>query len=409
MLNVSVGYRFLAVLSLVAVAAAQETRSAIQGRVSDPQNSPVADAIVRVTNVDTNVSISSATNGTGYYEANLLVAGNYQVSVEAHGFKKSILSGIVLAVGTRTEINIKVELGAVSESISVNAEAPLIDASGTVSTGRVMDTRQVEELPTFNNSALMLIKLVPGMQSGIDRSYNGTNGLGGTSTAHTIGNIGGNEWSLDGAPDMGSGTSASFLPISLAIQEFQVETTQFDASVGHTSGAVISVMDQGGRQRAAWSGALPVLEPALERGSFHHQAAVLPQTSTRRGGGNHALAQQLRASPMQPSGHNNTYTVPLGGPVVIPKVYNGRNKLFFFVSYDGFNDRKFTRGSVNHHGSHDGGAARRFQRSAESERSQIPVVRPALGAPGPQPAGPLCARPDSRQYIPTKPDYQPRL
>ncbi len=57
MLNASVGYRFLAVLSLVAVAAAQETRSAIQGRVSDPQNSPVADAIVRVTNVDTNVSI----------------------------------------------------------------------------------------------------------------------------------------------------------------------------------------------------------------------------------------------------------------------------------------------------------------------------------------------------------------
>jgi Carboxypeptidase regulatory-like domain len=340
--------RFFAVVIFLSCAAAQETRSAIQGRVSDPQNSPVANAIVRVTNVDTNVASPSTTNGTGYYEANLLVAGNYQVSVEAHGFKKSILSGIVLAVGTRTEINVQVELGAVSESISVNAEAPLIDASGTVSTGRVMDTRQVEELPTFNNSALMLIKLIPGMQSGIDRSYNGTNGLGGTSTAHTIGNIGGNEWSLDGAPNMGSGTSASYLPISLAIQEFHVETTQFDASVGHTAGAVISVMTKAGGNAFHGAALYQFWNQRWNGAPFTTKQQYYRNINAAEAAGNHALAQQLRASPMQPSGHNNTYTGTLGGPVIIPKVYNGRNKLFFFVSYDGFNDRKFTRGSVNH-------------------------------------------------------------
>src|SRR2546428_5967969 len=87
---------------------------------------------------------------------------------------------------------------------------------------------------------------MPGMQSGIDRSYNGTNGLGGTSSAHTMGNIGGNDWSIDGAPDMGSGYSASYLPVSLAINEFKVATSQFDASVGHTSGSVISIMTKAG-------------------------------------------------------------------------------------------------------------------------------------------------------------------
>src|SRR2546421_716584 len=107
MQNGYLGIRFLAVLCIAAIANAQETRSAIQGRVTDPQNSPVAEAVVRVTNIDTNVSNPATTNGTGYFEANLLVAGNYQVSVEAPGFKKSILSGIVLTVGTRTEINIR--------------------------------------------------------------------------------------------------------------------------------------------------------------------------------------------------------------------------------------------------------------------------------------------------------------
>ena len=336
------------VVSFVFCAAAQDTRSAIQGRVLDPQNSPVARAIVIVTNTDTNVSNSLTTNETGYYEANLLVAGNYQVSLEAPGFKRSIRSGIVLRIGTRTEIDIQLEIGAVSESISVNAATPLIDASGTVSAGRVMDTREVEELPTLNNSALMLVKLIPGMQSGIDRSYNGTNGLGGTSSAHTIGNVGGNEWSLDGAPNMGSGTSASFLPISLAIQEFQVETTQFDASVGHTAGAVISVMTKAGGNAFHGAALYQFWNQRWNGAPFTTKQQYYRNINAAEAAGDHALAQQLRASPMQPSGHNNTYAGTLGGPVIIPKVYNGRNKLFFFVSYDGFNDRKFTRGSVNH-------------------------------------------------------------
>lgn len=349
MANVSRRIRFLPVLCLVAVAAAQETRSSIQGLVLDPQHSAVTGATVVVTNTDTNVSNSLTTNETGYYEANFLVAGNYQVSTESPGFKKSIRSGIVLPVGRRAEINIQLELGEVAESVSVEARTLLVDtSSATISGGRVVDTRSVEELPTFNNSSMMLIKLMPGMQSGIDRSYNGTNGLGGTSSAHTMGNIGGNDWSIDGAPNMGSGYSASYLPVSLAINEFKVATSQFDASVGHTSGSIISIMTKAGTNQfhgnllyqfwnQRWNGA-----PFTTKQQYYRNIAAAEAA------GNSALAAKLRASPMQPSGHNQTYSATLGGPLILPKVYNGRNKLFFFFAFDGFNDRKFTRGSVNH-------------------------------------------------------------
>ena len=95
------GIRLVAALSLATLASAQETRSAIQGRVYDQQNSAVANATVIVTNTDTNVSSSLTTNETGYYEANFLVAGNYRLTMEAPGFKKAIRSGLVLPAATR--------------------------------------------------------------------------------------------------------------------------------------------------------------------------------------------------------------------------------------------------------------------------------------------------------------------
>src|SRR5438876_8301911 len=150
----------LAPLLLAAAASAQETRSVILGRVVDSQNSAIAGGTVVVTNTDTNTVMTLTTNDTGYYEANFLLPGNYRVSAEMAGFKKSIRSGIVLSLNSRAEIDMRLEVGEAAESISVTAEAPLLDASSN-STGRVMDNRSVIDLPTFNNSPLMLIKLTP--------------------------------------------------------------------------------------------------------------------------------------------------------------------------------------------------------------------------------------------------------
>ena len=329
-------------------AIAQETRSAIFGRISDPQGSVIPDAAVEVTNIGTNTAITLRTNETGYFEANLLIAGSYRMTVEKPGFRRLVRSGIVLPMGTRVELNLNLEVGEVSQTVEVTAEAQLVDTSASTAAGRVMQTREVLDLPTFNNSPLMLIKLAPGIQSSNNRRYNGVNALGGTGEAHNVGNVGGNDWSIDGAPNMGTGYQAASLPYSTTIAEYKVATQDFDAAVGHSSGAAISVMTKSGTNafhgdvteqywNSRWNGALFVVRQSYWRNIANAEAA-----------GNQALAESLREQPINPAGHSNTYAASIGGPVVLPKLFNGRDKLFFFFSFDGFKDRKITEDNFNH-------------------------------------------------------------
>src|SRR5713226_8462528 len=109
------------VAALVSAVCAQETRSTIFGRVTDPQNAAVAGAAVVVTNADTNTSMSLTTNETGYYEANLLISGNYRMTAEKPGFRKLIRSGIALPISARIEITFTLSLGEVTDSVSVTA------------------------------------------------------------------------------------------------------------------------------------------------------------------------------------------------------------------------------------------------------------------------------------------------
>ena len=159
-----------AVLALVVLLAGvvslqgQETRGMIFGRVYDPQGGAVVGAEVLITNVDTNIVQRTTTNQTGYYEIPYLLPGNYQVTAELAGFKRFIRSGIVLSVSSRAEVDVKLELGAVAESISVTADAPLLETS-SASSGRVVDNRLVMDLPVFGNSAILIAKLTPGIQT----------------------------------------------------------------------------------------------------------------------------------------------------------------------------------------------------------------------------------------------------
>ncbi|MEO7142473.1 MAG: TonB-dependent receptor [Bryobacteraceae bacterium] len=336
----------LAAILAASVVTAQETRSTIFGRVVDPQNAGVVTATVVVTNTGTNTTMTLKTNDTGYYEADLLLPGNYQVSAEAAGFKKSLHSGIALPLSTRVEINMQLQLGQAAETVMVTAEAPLLDPTASVSAGRVMDSRDVVDLPIFNNSPLMMIKLVPGVQSSNNRRYNGVNALGGTSDAHAVGGFA-NDWSIDGVPDMGN-NAVAYMPYSTTIQEYKVETENFDASVGHTAGASIETMTKAGTN--AFHGDLTeqYWNQRWNGTPFFVKQAYFRSIAQAAASGNNALAQQLRNSPQQPSGHDNDYGADIGGPVILPKLINGKNKLFFFFSFDGFDDRK-TTGSANNH------------------------------------------------------------
>lgn len=326
---------------------AQETRGVIFGRVLDTQSAAVAGATVLVTNTATNAVATLTSNDTGYYEANFLIAGNYRVTTQMSGFKTAVHSGIDLPLSTRAEIDMVLEIGAAAETVSITGEAPLVDPS-SLSSGRIFENRSVMDLPTFNNSPLMLIKLAPGIEASPNRRYNGVNALGGTGEAHNVGNVGGNDWSIDGVPNVGNGYAAAYLPYSTTIQEYKVETQNFDANLGHSSGAIISIMTKAGTNlfhgdlteqhwQQRWNGTRFFVKQQFYRSIAQAHAA-----------GNDALADRIANGPIQPSGHSNNYAGAVGGPIIIPKVYNGKDKLFFFFSFDGFQDRKTTESTFNH-------------------------------------------------------------
>jgi hypothetical protein len=144
-------------------AAAQDTRGIISGAVTDPQGASVAAASVTVTNTGTGTVTKLATNENGYYEAPLLLPGTYSITVEATGFKKAVQSRVTLALGEQLKINVQLEVGGVTESVTISAEAPMLDTS-TVRTGRSITNREVMDLPVIGNNIMALARMSPGVQ-----------------------------------------------------------------------------------------------------------------------------------------------------------------------------------------------------------------------------------------------------
>ncbi len=318
---------------------AQETRSMIFGRVLDPSAAPVVGARVTITNTQTNLAVNLVTNETGYYEAPLLLPGVYHVAVQAAGFKSSLRGGITLPISTRVQIDCTLEIGNLSESVSVTAEAPLLETNA-VSTGMVIDQRSLQDLPTLNNNPTLLARLVPGIQT--------TGGASGyTNPAFTLigssfsvaGNVGGNDFAVDGIPNHGNIRRMSYQPHTDAVLEFKVETSNFDAAVGHSSGATFSVMTKAGSNQFHGSASAQHWRNEWNGANFfakkNHYARIAAAEAT----GDPALAESLRRRNINPDGHSNNYAATLGGPVVIPGLYQGRDRMFFFVSYSGLKDR----------------------------------------------------------------------
>jgi len=134
----------------------------ISGTVTDPQSAAVVSATVVVTSTDRNTSIRLTTNASGYYEAPLLLPGKYQVTVEAAGFKKIVRSGLTLVMSEQLQINLQLEIGALSEAVTVTAESPILETS-TVTTGKVVTQRELMDLPVMTNDIVTLARIVPGV------------------------------------------------------------------------------------------------------------------------------------------------------------------------------------------------------------------------------------------------------
>ncbi len=318
----------------------QETRGQIAGRVLDASSAVVAGATVTVTNKDTNTSLQLTTNDTGYFEANLLMPGSYDVAVEATGFKRSLRSGLELSVGARLDVVVRLEIGAVTDAISVTAESPMLDTS-SVSSGRTLSNRTLMELPFVANNVINLAKTTVGLQtSGVNPASAILGSVSGASDYHLPGKEGGNEWSIDGAPNNGAGRYVAYLPYTDSVQEFRVETSSFDASQGHSLGTSVVMMTKSGTNALHGTLTEQHFQQRWQGSGFFVKQNYYKKIAEAEAAGNKTQADYLRSQDKQPSGRSHNFAATVSGPVVLPRIYNGKDKLFFFLSYAGLKENK---------------------------------------------------------------------
>jgi hypothetical protein len=300
----------VALLATVLGAAAQDFRGGITGRITDASGGRLPGVTVTATNVATNVASSTTTNGEGDYAILFLNPGTYSLTAELSGFKKVLRSNLEVTVGDRLGVDLALEVGALSETISVTAESPVL-ATTTGSQGQTIGEKTIAMMPLSDGNPFTLARLAPGLAYTGDLKFSRPFDNAGTSGITVGGAQGGNEFTLDGSPNMANGRRVAFVPPAGAVQEFKVETASFDAASGHTAGATVNVTLKSGTNTFAGSGYTYYRSDALAQKDFFVKKnnAPKPELSYNRPG----------------------FTI--GGPVVLPG-YDGHNKTFFFSAVE---------------------------------------------------------------------------
>ena len=298
-------------------ARAQESRGTITGRVVDPSGAVVAGAEIRVSNKETGAISTARTNEGGNYTVPYLMPGAYDLSAEFAGFKKTERLDLQVRVNDVLNVELKLEVGNATETVEVKGGTPLLEAS-TVSLGQVVEERQIQDLPIQAGNANELVLLTPGVVNSTNLRQRKSSFNSASSQFTTNGNaLYSNEYTIDGVPDTffnggGSPLIAFQLPEN-SVAEFKVQTSSFDSAVGHTPGAVLNTVTKNGTNQLHGELHEWIINSALDASTFFQNAS----------GGS------------KPEYQDNRYGASLGGPVWIPKVYNGKNKTFFFMGWEG--------------------------------------------------------------------------
>ncbi len=295
---------------------AQEFRSTIAGSVTDQQGALIPNAEVIATQIDTQAHFRSVSAADGEFTLPFVPPGLYRVDVTAQGFKKFSRSGIQVSANERVPLNVQLELGAASETVEVAADASIIETA-SASTGQVITSRQIENIPLNGRTPLTLAQLSMGVIPNSDPRFNRPFDNGGPSGF----SIGGapaqtNEILLDGAPDVTSNDRVSYNPPVDVVQQVKVEIFQADAAAGHTGGGTVNQITKSGTNQ------------------IHGTLYEFNQTSALESR-NFFLS---RSGQKLPVGRFNQYGGTVSGPIVFPKLFDGRNKLFFFFAYEGIKD-----------------------------------------------------------------------
>lgn len=308
----------LAVLTLAAaIASAQSGTGEINGTVTDSTGAAVAGATVTIANPATGFSRVIRTNEGGVYSAPALQPGAYTIKVEREGFQSQSRAGVELQVGSAPSLNFSLAVGNVAEVIEVTGGAPVLETEST-SVGTVIENKRIVELPLNGRNYLQLASLIPGATTNGPASSQGQQRMGGARNQFAL-NVAGqrvhfNHYSLDGMENTDPNFNTYlFLPSIDALQEFKVESGLFSAEYGRAI-AQVNVSTKSGTNE------------------FHGVAFSYVR--------NAFFDARNFFAPVNPPFKRNQFGGTFSGPVRLPKVFDGRNKLFFMFNYEGLRERR---------------------------------------------------------------------
>lgn len=304
-------------LCITAFAFGQETRSTLTGHVADPSGARIPETAITITNTATGVVTNAKSNSAGDYTVPFLQPGTYRIDASHAGFKNYTHTGLVLQTEQTVTENITLPVGAVSETVTVQGETPLIDTA-TASTGQTLTAEEVEDLPSNGRSPLGFARyefgaVAKGKHAAsqtrpFDNSTADDFSLGGGASAS-------NELLLNGVPNMqDSSRTAGFSPLLDSVDAVHVDEFTANAALGDTSGGTVNITTKSGTNKFHGTG------------SEYYQGSR-PLT---------AKPYFTPAGTQAPSTHFNQFAANIGGPVWIPHVFDGRDKLFFFYAFEGY-------------------------------------------------------------------------
>ncbi len=290
--------------------------SSIVGTVDDPQKAMVPGATVTLRNTDTGVERNATTDSSGDYQFPNLIAGHYQVSVSAEGFAKAVSGSIPLENGTTRRMNITLTVGKVSEVVAVTGAADLVKTDDA-NVSEVIQNKFVRDLPIEGRNFLNYAQIVPMFNSGSGDNSRVAWGLASaTSTGAKQLNVGGTEYGvgyyIDGLNNNDNWVEGPVTNVNMdAVQEVKAEVVDYSAEYGRDVGQ-ISLTTKSGTN------------------DLHGTVYDFFQNSGLNANDPYSIAYAVPRNGY----HQNQYGFTVGGPVYIPKVFNGRNKMFFFASFE---------------------------------------------------------------------------
>jgi hypothetical protein len=310
---------FALVFSLAAVGAAQDaTTGSISGTITDASGAVIKGAKVTLLNTDRNrVERITTTNSAGFFTATALPLGIYAVKIEDSGFKTQTITGLELHVNDAVTVNRALGTGGATESITVTADELGINLQDATSSG-LIDSEQMNEMPLVTRNYETLMNLQPGVAYGgaTDDLTRGPSGLSGASSTVNFSVNGGrntsNNWTIDGADNVDRGANLTLYtyPSPDAIAEFKTLRGQYSAAFGRNASGQIDVVTKSGTNKIHGSAYEYLRNDAFDANGY---------------------ANDFLGARITPYRYN-IFGFSVGGPVWIPKVYNGHDKTFFFVS-----------------------------------------------------------------------------